>query len=151
MHLDDAPRGWWHRPVAAVRVWCLPQCEVTEWAIELLETSGMTVERVPVLERPPSAEDVRTACRLSRTSPRDMVRRREPRFAELRVNLDTLDDEAIFALLAQHPILLQRPMVIMGPRAVLARPPERALTLLTPKLPAELPPGFPKGLDVPPR
>jgi arsenate reductase len=41
------------------------------------------------------------------------------------------DDEAVLAALEAHPELLQRPIVVCGERAVLARPPERVLELLS--------------------
>lgn len=149
--VDVASERWWHPAVATVVVWFHPGCEVTERAAELLEVSGAEVERLPVLERPPSADAIRTACRLAGLSPRELVRKREPRYAELRAELEAASDEALLELLANNPALLQRPIVIMGPRAVLARPAELALTLLAPKPPPALPAGSPRGLDPRPR
>ena len=50
-------------------------------------------------------------------------------YDELR--LDDADDEQLLAAIVQHPILLERPIVVRGDRAVIARPPERVLELLT--------------------
>lgn len=61
---------------------------------------------------------------------RDLFRTREPVFKELGLgDRDLADDEAI-ALMAEHPQLLQRPVVVRGDRAVLARPIERVLELI---------------------
>jgi arsenate reductase len=59
--------------------------------------------------------------------PRDVVRMKEPGARQLPLE----DDEAVLAALAAHPELLQRPIVVRGDRAVLARPPERVLELLS--------------------
>ena len=59
----------------------------------------------------------------------DLFRTREPVYAELGLaDREVSDDEAI-ALMAEHPQLLQRPVVVRGERAVLARPVERVLEL----------------------
>ncbi|TFW07777.1 arsenate reductase (glutaredoxin) [Oxalobacteraceae bacterium OM1] len=52
---------------------------------------------------------------------REMVRTGEDAYAELQLN--DADDDALLAALAAHPILLQRPVVVSGERALIARPP----------------------------
>ncbi len=62
--------------------------------------------------------------------PADLVRR-DKNFAEL--GLDAADYEsadAVIDLLLEHPVLMQRPIFVVGDRAVICRPSERALTLL---------------------
>ena len=62
--------------------------------------------------------------------PADVLRRREPLVAELGLDDELPDDDALIALMAEHPELVQRPIVEHGDRAVLARPPEKVLELL---------------------
>lgn len=62
--------------------------------------------------------------------PADVLRRSEPLVAELGLGGELPDDDALIALLAEHPQLVQRPIVEHGDRAVLARPPEKVLELL---------------------
>jgi arsenate reductase len=57
-----------------------------------------------------------------------MMRTGEPEYREL--GLKDADDEALFDAMAAHPILIERPIVIVGGRAVVARPPERLLDLV---------------------
>jgi arsenate reductase len=62
--------------------------------------------------------------------PRDVLRTREPLVEQLGANEASMSDDELIALMAVNPALLQRPIVVRGDRAVLARPIERALELL---------------------
>ena len=57
-----------------------------------------------------------------------MMRTGEAVYAELA--LGDADGDALLEAIAQHPILLERPIFVVGDRAVIARPPERILELL---------------------
>lgn len=62
--------------------------------------------------------------------PADLVRK-DKRFSELGLKAeDYVDKQKIVALLLRHPALMQRPIVIRGDRAVIARPPEKLTALL---------------------
>jgi arsenate reductase len=57
--------------------------------------------------------------------------RKDKRFKELGLNADKYaDKKAVVALLLEHPELMQRPIVIRGKRAIIARPPEKLVALL---------------------
>lgn len=60
--------------------------------------------------------------------PRAIMRTREPLFRELR--LDGASREELLDAIETHPILIERPIVIRGERALIARPAERVLELL---------------------
>jgi arsenate reductase len=61
--------------------------------------------------------------------PRDVLRAKEPIYAELGLGERKVTDDELIRLMAEHPQLLQRPIVERGDRAVLARPPSRVLAL----------------------
>lgn len=62
--------------------------------------------------------------------PREVLRMREPLVKELGLDRPEVSDEELIVQMVAHPTLLQRPIVVCGDRAVLARPIERALELL---------------------
>ena len=62
--------------------------------------------------------------------PADVLRTREPLVAELGLDRELPSDDELIALMVEHPVLVQRPIVERGDRAVLARPVERVLDLL---------------------
>jgi len=105
-------------------------CTTCRRLSELLAERGVDFERVEYhVEGLPEAK-LRDLLRKAGVGPRDVLREREPLVAELGlVDAPPADDELI-ALMAEHPVLVQRPIVERGDRAVLARPPERVLELL---------------------
>ena len=62
--------------------------------------------------------------------PADVLRRREPLVAELGLDRELPGDDALIRLMAEHPVLIQRPLVEHDGRVVLARPVERVLDIL---------------------
>jgi arsenate reductase len=91
----------------------------------LLEEKGIDFERVDYHVEPLSADQIRELVRKTGEPARNLFRKREPVFAELKLAEREVDDDEAIALMAEHPALLQRPVVVRGERAVLARPVER--------------------------
>ena len=112
-----------------ITVWANDRCSKSRGAEALLQERGITYERIPYLEQAPSrAELERVLALLGTEDPRALVREGEPEYAEL--GLADADRDAVLNALAEHPSLLQRPVVIRGDRAVVARPAEKVLDLL---------------------
>jgi arsenate reductase len=61
-------------------------------------------------------------------TPRDMMRCKEAYYKDN--NLAEVDNDALFKAMAEHPKLIERPIVITGKGAMIARPPEKLLALL---------------------
>lgn len=108
-------------------VYAKPTCTTCRRLFTLLTENGVDFERVNYFVDSLSADEIRGLLSKAGLRPRDVVRMREPGARELPLD----DDEAVLAALAAHPELLQRPIVVRGERAVLARPPEKALELLS--------------------
>jgi arsenate reductase len=95
----------------------------------LLKEHGVEAEVVRYLDRPPTVDELHTLMeRLGIDDPRDMMRTGEPLYAEL--GLQEADRRRLIEAITEHPILLERPIYVVGARAVIARPPERLLELL---------------------
>lgn len=106
-----------------------PTCTTCRNLATLLEERGIDFERVNYHVDPLPEDKIRELVRKTGGPAADLLRTREPEYRELIEGRDLSDDEVI-ALMAEHPALLQRPVVERGDRAVLARPVERALELL---------------------
>src|SRR3989442_3937138 len=113
-----------------VTVYFNPKCSKCRTAHSLLDEAGVDANYYRYLEQAPSrAEIERVMGLLGIDDPRQMMRTGEDVYKELNLK-DASRDELIDAM-AAHPILIERPIVIKGDKAVIARPPERALHLLT--------------------
>jgi arsenate reductase (glutaredoxin) len=111
-----------------VQVFFNPDCSKCRTVRGLLEERGHDADYVNYLEQTPSREQLERVMELlGIDDPRGMMRVDEPEYREL--NLASANrDELLDAMLA-HPILIQRPILIRGDRAVIGRPTERALEL----------------------
>ncbi len=116
-------------PVRA-RIYHNPRCSKSRGALLLLEERGVDVEVVRYLEHPPEVGELREICARIGLSPRDLVRRKEPRFGELGLDSRDLSDEEWLETLAANPVLIERPLVLIGRRGVIRRPPENVLSIL---------------------
>ena len=81
------------------------------------------------VQEPLSVDEVRRVLRLLDSPARELLRRKDKRFAELGLTGEE-DDATLVPLLVAHPTLLQRPIGILGERAIVGRPAERLLELL---------------------
>ena len=97
-----------------------PRCSKSRAALELVRESGVELPVREYLREPLSGLGVR---------PIDIVRRGEPQFAALGLGDATPDDEVLRAM-AEHPILIERPIVVRGGRAVVGRPVEAVRDIL---------------------
>ena len=115
--------------MTGVTVWHNARCSKSRGACALLDERGVDASVVRYLDQPPSrAEIQRVMTLLGISDPRQMMRTNEPVYREL--GLAGADADALLDAMAQHPILIERPIVIRGDHAVIARPPERLLELL---------------------
>jgi arsenate reductase (glutaredoxin) len=111
------------------RIYHNPRCSKSRATLRLLEERGVDVEVIEYLRKPLSrAELTRLVGKLGLDA-RDLVRSAEPEFGAAGISLDSPADE-LLDLLAAVPKLLQRPIVEVGERARIGRPPERVLELL---------------------
>jgi len=89
-----------------------------------LTTKGVEFETVDYTKQPLTADGLKKLLRCAGLKPMDAMRTREELYKKL-VEGKNLDGEALIALMAKHPELIQRPLVVKGKEAVLARPVER--------------------------
>jgi arsenate reductase len=106
-----------------------PRCSKCRTARGLLAERGVQAELIEYLERAPSRADLeRVLALLGTDDPRTITRTGEDLYAEL--GLEGAGRDTLLEALVAHPLLIERPIVIVGDRAVVARPPERLLDLL---------------------
>jgi arsenate reductase (glutaredoxin) len=112
--------------MAELTVYEKPTCTTCRRLAELLRERGIDYDAVDYHVTGLTEAELRDLLARMGAGPRDVLRGREPRAAEVA----DLDDDALIAAMVAHPELVQRPIVVRGERAVVARPVERVLELL---------------------
>ena len=112
-----------------LRIYHNNRCSKSRAAYQLITEKGIAVEVVDYLRTPPTRDELRDLLRKLGMKPAELVRRGEAVFKEHYTGRSLSDDDWLDAL-AEHPILIERPIVVRGERAVLGRPPEKVLELL---------------------
>ena len=111
------------------RLYVNEACSKCRSALAILDEHTVEAEHVRYLDDPPTVADLRKLMtKLAIDDPRRMMRTGEAVYAEL--GLDDATPERLLEAITTHPILLERPIFVVGDRAVIARPPERLLELL---------------------
>ena len=105
------------------------RCSKSRAACELVAAQGIDAEIVDYLKNPPGKEDLRALLKKLDMKPAELVRRGEEAF-KMHYSGRTLSDEQWLDALLAHPVLIERPIVVRGARAVIGRPVERVLELL---------------------
>jgi arsenate reductase (glutaredoxin) len=119
--------------VADVTVYEKRTCSTCRKLGELLASRGVGFDRVEYHVEGLPEEKLRELLRKGGLRPAEVLRRREPLVAELGLDGESESlppDEELIRLMAEHPEIVQRPIVERGDRAVLARPVERVLDIL---------------------
>jgi len=110
-------------------VWFNPRCSKSRGLKELLEQRGVQAEYRDYLEQPPTVAELENLLTLLGTDDAlTILRSKEAAFSEHA--LAEADTATRLAAIAATPGLLERPILVIGDRAVVARPPERANEIL---------------------
>lgn len=104
-------------------------CSTCRELVALLEREGISFEEIDYHLEPLPEEKIHELLGKAGIGPREALRTKEPIYTELGLGVRDVDDAELIRLMAEHPQLLQRPMVERGDRAVLARPPSRVMEL----------------------
>jgi arsenate reductase len=105
------------------------RCSKSRSACEIVASRGIEATIVEYLKTPPTRAELRALLQKLGMKPEEIVRRGEDVFKEDYAG-KTLDDEQWLDALLAHPILIERPIVVRGDKAVIGRPPEKVLDLL---------------------
>jgi arsenate reductase len=107
-----------------------PRCSKSRMTLALLEENSISPEVVLYLETPLGENDINTLLGKLTMSASQLVRKGEADFKDAGLSKDSSDAD-IVAAMSDRPKLIERPIVVRGDKAVLGRPPENVLALLT--------------------
>ena len=107
-----------------------PRCSKSREALALLEAKGIAPEIVLYLETPPTAKALKALLTKLQLPARALLRKTEDAYKELGLANESLTETALIKAMVENPKLIERPIAIMGEKAVVGRPPERVLDIL---------------------
>lgn len=106
-----------------------PRCSKSRETLSLIENKGEQVQIIDYLNGDLTQDLLEKVIRLLDVPAKDLLRTKEEEFQSLNIDLD--DTDAVLTAILEHPKLLERPIVIKGDKAIIGRPPENVLALLS--------------------
>lgn len=113
-----------------VTIYHNPRCSKSRQTLALLEERGIKPAVVLYLETPPDAATLKNLLKKLGMTARQLLRKGEEEYTALGLDNPALSDTTLIQAMADHPRLIERPVVVNGNRAALGRPPENVLPIL---------------------
>ncbi len=108
-----------------------PRCSKSRQTLQLIGEQGVEPDVVEYLKTPPDTETLSRLLDLLELEPRQLMRRKEAIYGELNLDDPGLGREELIQAMIEHPILIERPIVVRdGKRVAIGRPPENVLDIL---------------------
>ncbi len=112
-----------------MKIYHNPRCSKSRQTLNIINEKGADVEVIEYLKEPPTADELDAILHRLGLEPLDIIRRGEEVFKHQFKGKELSRDQWISAMV-ENPILIERPIVVKGDKAVMGRPPENVLDLL---------------------
>jgi arsenate reductase (glutaredoxin) len=106
-----------------------PKCSKSRGALQILQERGIEPTVILYMESPPSPETLRDITKKLDITPEELVRKNEDLYKEKYAGKNISSEEWLL-ILSEHPRLMERPIIINGEKAIIARPAEKVLEVL---------------------
>lgn len=113
-----------------VRIFYNPKCSKCRLTMDILNEKGVNTAVVEYLSSPPSHAELTDVLGILGLEPRDLMRKHEAPYKENNLDDPDLTREQLIQAMIEHPVLIERPIVINGNKAAIGRPPEKVLEIL---------------------
>ncbi|PHM63777.1 arsenate reductase (glutaredoxin) [Xenorhabdus ishibashii] len=108
-----------------------PRCSKSRETLKLIEELGITPEIIHYLDTPPTTEQLAILLQqLGFKNARQLMRTKEDLYKELNLDNATLSQDTLLQAMVENPKLIERPIVVVGDKARLGRPPEQVKEIL---------------------
>lgn len=108
-----------------------PRCSKSRQTLALLQEQGIEPTVVEYLKTPLAKQEINDLLSLLGISARELLRKGEAVYKELGLSDKSLSNEHLIAAMADHPKLIERPIVVHNNQARIGRPPESVLELFS--------------------
>ena len=106
-----------------------PRCKKSRDAVAYLESRKIPHRIIKYLETPPTVNELQTIVKQLGIKPEQLVRKKEKLYKELSLGSAKLSDLEWIQLLADHPSLIERPIIQHEKQAVIGRPLDNVIAL----------------------
>lgn len=113
-----------------IRIFHNPRCSKSRQTLQLLRERALDPEIILYLDQSPRAPELQQILRQLGLHARQLMRTKEPEYRQQGLDDPALSEEALIEAMVRTPKLIERPIVVVGDKAALGRPPERVLELL---------------------
>lgn len=110
-------------------VWHNPKCSKSREALDLIQNEGHSSKIVKYLEDSISEDEIRAILKMLGIGARELMRTKEDIYKELDL-ANEQDEEVLIGSMVQHPILIERPIIIKDGSAIIGRPGEKIIPFL---------------------
>ena len=107
-----------------------PKCGTSRNTLEMIRNAGIEPQVIEYLQTPPDRRTLVTLLRDAGLTPRELIRSKEARYAELHLDEPHWSDDQLIDFMVANPILINRPIVVTSRGTRLCRPSEQVLELL---------------------
>jgi arsenate reductase len=114
----------------AITIYHNPACGTSRNTLALIRNSGAEPRVIEYLETPPDRATLRALVDAMGVGVRDVLREKGTPYAELHLDDPALPDDALLDAMLEHPILINRPIVVTPLGTCLCRPSEAVLDIL---------------------
>lgn len=115
---------------SAIKIFHNPRCSKSRQTMQLLESNGIAPQIIDYLKQPPSYDELAEVLDLLDLEPRELMRTQEQPYLDNNLADPALSREDLIRAMIDHPVLIERPIVVHDSRAIIGRPPERVLDLI---------------------
>jgi arsenate reductase len=113
-----------------VQIFYNPKCSKCRLTMDILNDKDVPVSIVEYLKTPPSSARLTEVLDMLGIEPRDLMRKHEAPYKENNLDNPDLNHEQLIQAMIDNPVLIERPIIIKGNKAIIGRPPEKVLDIL---------------------
>lgn len=113
-----------------VRIFYNPRCSKCRQTMDILNDKGQDPAIVEYLKTPPNSTELTEILDMLGVEPRELMRQHEAPYKDNKLDNPALSRQQLIQAMIDNPILIERPIVIKGNKAIIGRPPEKVLDIL---------------------
>jgi len=107
-----------------------PRCSKSRQTLQLLRDNGIEPRIIEYLKNPPDKKELGNILKMLGMEPRELMRKQENEYKKAGLDNPKLPRSEMISAMIQHPVLIERPIVVANNKAVIGRPPEKVLEII---------------------